>query len=136
MWIHIYPPLVFTTIRHFYPGAEIRFPALKQLHQMQPLQALAFSCAIYLLWQGQVPSFPQAHFAHVSFIALYWKFVYVDRKEKVESGKRTISLTWLLADQRGGIGKALASVAPERRVLCFMLIQFCVSSSSSSQSFD
>jgi len=107
LWIHIYPPLVFTTIRHFYPGAEIRFPALRQLHHMQPLRALAFTCAIYLLWQ-----------------ALYWKFVYVDRKEKVESGKRTTSLSWLLADQRGAIGRALASVAPERRVPYFMFSQF------------
>jgi len=107
LWIHIYPPLVFTTIRHFYPDAETRFPALKQLHHLQPLRALAFSCAIYLLWQ-----------------ALYWKFVYVDRKEKVESGKRPTSLSYLLADQRGGIGKALASVPPERRVLYFMLSQF------------
>ena len=62
MWIHIYPPLVFTTIRHFYPDAETRFPALKQLPHMQPLQALAFSCALYLLWQGQFTSFPQGHF--------------------------------------------------------------------------
>ena len=103
---------------------------------MQPLRALAFSCAIYLLWQGQFSSFPQAHFAYVSFIALYWKFVYVDRKHKVESGERLTSLSFLLADQRGGIGKALASVAPERRVPCFMLAQFCASCSSSSLSFD
>ena len=94
---------------------------------MQPLRALAFSCAIYLLWQGQFSLSPQAHFAYGSFKALYWKFVYVDRKEKVESGERTTSLSFLLADQRGAIGKALASVPPERRVLYFMLSQFCVS---------
>jgi hypothetical protein len=94
---------------------------------MQPLRALAFSCAIYLLWQGQLSSSPRSYLAYRSFIALYWKFVYVDRKEKVESGKRTTSLSFLLADQRGAIGKVLASFAPQRRVPYFMLSQFCAS---------
>ena len=103
---------------------------------MQPIRALAFTCGIYLLWQGQFSSCSQAHFAYMSFIALYWKFVYVDRREKVESGERKTSLSWLLADQRGGIGRALASVAPERRLPYFMLCQFGVSPSTSSLSFD
>jgi hypothetical protein len=66
-----------------------------------------------------VPTRPT--FAYGPFIALYWKFVYVDRKEKVESGERTTSLSFLLADQRGAIGKALASLlqSAEFRTSCF-----------------
>lgn len=48
----MYPPIVFTTIRHFYPEAATRFPALQDLPHMHPLRALLFSSLIYLSWQG------------------------------------------------------------------------------------
>jgi len=106
LFIHIYPPFTFTVIRHFYPGSEERFPALKQLPHLHPWQALLLSSAIYLVWQ-----------------LLYWKLVYVDRRKKVESGQRTTSLHWMLK-KPGLIGDILSKVKPENRELYFMLGQF------------
>lgn len=110
--IHIYAPFTFTTIRHYYPNSEQRFPALTELPHLNPIRALLFSSAIYMIWQG-----------------LYWKFVYVDRREKIESGQRTTSLSYLLADKRGAIGRALSSIPAEYRVATFMFGQFCTFSS-------
>ncbi|EMD40466.1 hypothetical protein CERSUDRAFT_111065 [Gelatoporia subvermispora B] len=110
LFIHIYPPLVFTVIRHFYPNAEQRFPALAELPHLNPVTALLLSSIIYLIWQ-----------------LLYWKFVFVDRRTKIESGQRTTSLTYLLHDKRGVIGRALSAVAPQRRELAFMAGQFAYS---------
>ncbi|KAI0037042.1 hypothetical protein K488DRAFT_39765 [Vararia minispora EC-137] len=107
LFIHIYPPLVFTVIRHFYPGAEERFPALKELPHLDAVKALVLSSVIYLVWQ-----------------LLYWKLILTDRRKKIESGQRATSLTYLLNHQRGAIGKMLAKVKPERRELYFMLGQF------------
>ena len=61
LFVHIYPPFTFTVIRcaprlffvtfliwvrHFYIGAEDRFPALKELPHLQPWRALLLSSAI------------------------------------------------------------------------------------------
>ncbi|KAG8218337.1 hypothetical protein J3R82DRAFT_3952 [Butyriboletus roseoflavus] len=110
LFIHIYAPFTFTVIRHFYPGAEQRFPALAALPYLNPGRALFISGAIYLIWQ-----------------LLYWKFVYVDRRTKIESGQRTTSLTYLLNDKRGAIGRALDKTHPERRAAFFMAGQFVYS---------
>ncbi|KZV75656.1 hypothetical protein PENSPDRAFT_571118 [Peniophora sp. CONT] len=107
MFIHFYPPLVFTVIRHFYPGAEQRFPALNDLPTMHATKALAISSVLYFVWQ-----------------ALYWKLILIDRRKKIESGQRTTSLTFLLNHQRGAIGKILAKVKPERREMYFMFAQY------------
>lgn len=68
---------------------------------------MLLSGIIYLIWQG-----------------LYWKFVLVDRRTKIESGQRTTSLTFLLNDRRGVIGRALARVPRQYRELAFMAGQF------------
>jgi len=109
LFIHIYPSFTFTVIRHFYPGAGERFPALKQLPHLQPWRALLLSSAIYLVWQF-----------------LYWKLVYVDRRKKIESGQRTTSLSWML-NKPGLIGNFLSKYRPENRALIFMLGQFAYS---------
>ncbi|KAL0949827.1 hypothetical protein HGRIS_009863 [Hohenbuehelia grisea] len=103
LFVHIYAPFTFTVMRHFYPNAEARFPALKQLQHLQPLRALLLSGAIYLVWQ-----------------MLYWKFVLVDRRAKIESGQRTTSFSFLLNDKRGVIGRSLSSVPAAYRELAFM----------------
>ncbi|KAF8644645.1 hypothetical protein AX16_008357 [Volvariella volvacea WC 439] len=103
LFVHIYAPLTFTVIRHFYPNAEERFPALKELPHLNPLRALLLSGGIYVSWQ-----------------LLYWKFVLVDRREKIESGQRTTSFSWLLNDKRGVIGRFLSSIPPQYRELAFM----------------
>ncbi|KAH9034933.1 hypothetical protein EDB84DRAFT_1269713 [Lactarius hengduanensis] len=108
LFIHVYPPFTFTVIRHFYPGAEERFPALKE-PPIDPWQALLLSSVIYLVWQ-----------------LLYWKFVYVDRRKKVESGQRATSLYYMI-NKPGLIGGILNKVRPESRTLYFMLGQFVYS---------
>ncbi|TFK74459.1 hypothetical protein BDN72DRAFT_789284 [Pluteus cervinus] len=103
LFIHIYPPLTFTVIRHFYPNAEARFPALAQLPHLQPIRSLLLSGVIYVTWQF-----------------LYWKFLMVDRREKIESGQRITSFSWLLNDKRGAIGRVLSKIRPEYREFAFM----------------
>jgi len=108
--VHIYAPLSFTVIRHFYPNAEQRFPALVELPHLQPLRALLLSSAIYAIWQ-----------------LLYWKFVLIDRRTKIASGQRTTSFSWLLNDKRSFIGRTMSSVPEQFRVAAFMLGQLLYS---------
>jgi hypothetical protein len=54
---------------------------------------------------------------------LYWKFVLVDRRKKIESGQRTTSFSFLLNEKRGMIGKLLGATPPRRRELYFMIGQ-------------
>ncbi|EIW82477.1 hypothetical protein CONPUDRAFT_136970 [Coniophora puteana RWD-64-598 SS2] len=103
LFIHIYAPFTFTVIRHFYPGAEERFPAIAQLPHLNPFKAMFLSGAIYVIWQ-----------------LLYWKFVLVDRRTKIESGQRTTSFSFLLNDKRGAIGRMLSKIPPQYRILSFM----------------
>ncbi|KAI0092436.1 hypothetical protein BDY19DRAFT_983147 [Irpex rosettiformis] len=110
LFIHVYPPIVFTVIRHYYPNAETRFPALKEVSHLNPLRALLLSGIIYLIWQ-----------------LLYWKFVLINRRKKIESGQRTTSFSFLLNDKRGVIGRALSSVPPAYREASFMAGQLVYS---------
>ncbi|KAH7888065.1 hypothetical protein F5I97DRAFT_1805925 [Phlebopus sp. FC_14] len=103
LFIHIYAPFTFTVIRHFYPNAEQRFPALAALPHLDPGRALLISGAIYVIWQ-----------------LLYWKFVLVDRRTKIASGQRTTSFSFLLNDKRGAIGRTLSKIPPEKREAYFM----------------
>ena len=98
-------------LRHFLPDAAAQFPALMEVPHLEPLRALVFSSVIYCIWQG-----------------LYWQFVYVGRKAKVESGQRVTSLSYLLADRRGAIGRALSKIPEGQRVSVFMIGQFGESS--------
>ncbi|KAF5333740.1 hypothetical protein D9611_002353 [Ephemerocybe angulata] len=100
LFVHIYAPFTFTVIRHFYPDAESRFPALQQVKYLNPVNALLFSSGIYVIWQ-----------------LLYWK---ANRKQKIESGQRTTSFSFLLNDKRGAIGRALSSVPEKWRLESFM----------------
>ncbi|KAF9468803.1 hypothetical protein BDZ94DRAFT_1244626 [Collybia nuda] len=103
LYVHIYAPFTFTVIRHFYPNAEQRFPALIELPHLQPIRALFLSGGIYMIWQF-----------------LYWKFLLVDRRAKIQSGQRTTSFSFLLNDKRGVIGRSLSSVPPSYREAAFM----------------
>ncbi|KAF7313510.1 hypothetical protein HMN09_00506900 [Mycena chlorophos] len=110
LFIHLYPPFTFTVIRHFYPGAEHRFPALKELPHFNPLRALLLSGLVYLSWQ-----------------LLYWKFVLIDRRTKIESGQRMTSFSFLLNDKRGAIGRSLSAISPRYRLAVFMFGQWVYS---------
>jgi hypothetical protein len=103
LFVHIYAPFTFTVIRHFYPGAHERFPALQELPFLNPYKALLLSSAIYFVWQG-----------------LYWKLVLIDRRAKIVSGQRTTSFSFLLNEKRGVIGRTLSSVSPKYREAFFM----------------
>ncbi|KAJ3568410.1 hypothetical protein NP233_g5731 [Leucocoprinus birnbaumii] len=103
LFIHIYPPFTFTVIRHFYPGASERFPALQEIPYLDPVRALLLSGGIYCSWQ-----------------LLYWKFVLVDRRAKINSGQRTTSFSWLLNDKRGFIGKKLGAIPAQYREIFFI----------------
>ncbi|KAG8730260.1 hypothetical protein FRC11_007153 [Ceratobasidium sp. 423] len=110
LFIHIYPPLVFTVIRHFYPNVKGRFPAAAKVQYLEPIQSLFLSVIIYLIWQ-----------------TLYWKFVLVDKRKKIESGQRTTSFSFLLNEKRGFVGKILGATPPRHRELYFMLGQLLYS---------
>ncbi|KAG7096620.1 hypothetical protein E1B28_004037 [Marasmius oreades] len=103
LFIHLYPPFTFTVIRHFYPNAEERFPALRELPHMQPVRAIMLSGGIYLIWQ-----------------LLYYKFVMVDRWAKIKSGQRTTSFSFLINEKRGVIGRAFAGIPIEYRIPTFI----------------
>jgi hypothetical protein len=103
LFVHIYAPFTFTVIRHFYPNAESRFPALAELPHLAPMKALFLSGLIYMIWQ-----------------MLYWKFVLVDRRAKIQSGQRTTSFSFLLNDKRSVIGRSLSSVPEQFREAAFM----------------
>ncbi|KAH8106295.1 hypothetical protein BXZ70DRAFT_919035 [Cristinia sonorae] len=110
LFIHIYAPLTFTVIRHYYPNPQERFPALVELPHLNPLRSLLLSSIIYSIWQ-----------------LLYWKVVMIDRRKKVESGQRITSFSWLLNDKRGVIGRALSNISPQNREWSFMLGQLVYS---------
>ncbi|KIK65344.1 hypothetical protein GYMLUDRAFT_159797 [Collybiopsis luxurians FD-317 M1] len=110
LFIHIYAPFSFTVIRHYYPNADERFPAVREVPHLNTLYSLVLSGGIYLIWQ-----------------LLYWKFVLVDRREKIESGQRTTSMSWMLNNKRGVIGQALCRIPANTRIPAFMFGQLIYS---------
>ena len=51
---------------------------------------------------------------------LYWKFVLVDRRTKIESGQRTTSFLFLLNSKGSAIGSFLSRFPPQYREAVFM----------------
>ncbi|KAK4051089.1 hypothetical protein OIO90_004829 [Microbotryomycetes sp. JL221] len=101
--IHIFPPFVFTTIRHFYPSAEQRYPALVYFKQgLRPWRSIAISMVIYSCWQ-----------------LAYYQFVIVARRDKIKQGRAT-SFTFLINDKKRLIGKIAAKVPEGRREFTFI----------------
>ncbi|WWD09853.1 hypothetical protein V865_007981 [Kwoniella europaea PYCC6329] len=110
IFIHIYPPIVLSVIRHNYPNAEERYPGLKDVDNYKWYTMILLSGVPYILWQ-----------------ATYYKFISLDRKSKIESGQRQNSFQYLLNDKRGPIGKALRGIRPEHRELWFIFCQLIYS---------
>jgi hypothetical protein len=48
------------------------------------------------------------------------QFLLVDRREKIESGKRTTSFSFLLNDKHSSIGKMLSAIPVQYREASFM----------------
>ncbi|KAE9403989.1 hypothetical protein BT96DRAFT_917159 [Gymnopus androsaceus JB14] len=74
-----------------------RFPALRELPHLNPLHALLLSGGIF------------------------------DRRQKIESGQRNSSITWLLNSKSSLIGKALSRIPPDARIPSFMFGQLIYS---------
>ncbi|GAA94280.1 hypothetical protein E5Q_00929 [Mixia osmundae IAM 14324] len=106
LYIHIFPPFLLTSLRHFDPTAHQRYSALAEMPALQPSRSLVLSSAIYLVWQ-----------------VAYYVLIVVARKEKIKQGRVT-SFTYLQADTKGAIGKIIAKVPPPRREVTFMFCQF------------
>lgn len=106
LFIHIYAPFAFTVIRHFYPGAEQRFPGMAEVTHLEPMKSLLLSSGIYVIWQF-----------------LYWKFLWIGRQAKIQSGQRTTSFSFLLNNKGSFIGKVLSMFPEGYRVEGFMFGQ-------------
>ncbi|KAF7727913.1 hypothetical protein EC973_006912 [Apophysomyces ossiformis] len=117
VFIHIFPPLVTYTIR-WMPELQqsfdathrnARFPALAEIPAMSFRDGVVFSTIAYLIWQ-----------------VLYFVFIIVKRREKVESGLRLTSYSWLLNDSQGRKGfiqHASYAFGPKYKIYMFMLLQ-------------
>ncbi|WVQ78433.1 hypothetical protein IAT38_000519 [Cryptococcus sp. DSM 104549] len=110
IFIHIYPPIVLTVIRHVYPNAEARYPGLEHVGDYKWYSKILIAALPYILWQGA-----------------YYKFISLDRRSKIESGQRQNSFHYMLNDKRGPIGKALQGIRPEHRELWFIFGQLIYS---------
>ncbi|KAL0074588.1 hypothetical protein J3Q64DRAFT_1649090 [Phycomyces blakesleeanus] len=123
--IHMFPPLITYVIRWmptilcsdgdadcltaFETQRDTRFPALAQLPHISFAQAMIYSNAAYIVWQ-----------------TLYFLFIMVGRREKVESGLRLTSYSWLLNDtngKKGFIQKAAFMFGEKYKLYMFMLLQ-------------
>ncbi|GAA6034046.1 hypothetical protein JCM8097_000665 [Rhodosporidiobolus ruineniae] len=102
--IHIFPPFVFTVIRHFYPRdlAIARYPALAKLPHFQPWRTIAICMAVYTLWQ-----------------LLYFHFVIQLRAAKIKEGRAT-SFTYMVKDKKRLVGKIASKVPAQWRETAFM----------------
>ncbi|GJN90496.1 hypothetical protein Rhopal_003507-T1 [Rhodotorula paludigena] len=102
--IHIFPPFVFTVIRHFYPEdlAFKRYPALAKLPHLRPWRSMAICMVTYTIWQ-----------------LLYFHFVIQLRAEKIKEGRAT-SFTFMINDKKRLIGKIAARVPPAWREPAFI----------------
>ncbi|ODN83435.1 hypothetical protein, variant [Cryptococcus amylolentus CBS 6039] len=110
IFIHIYPPIVLTVIKHMYPGREERFPGLQGVDDWSWYGMILVAGGPYIIWQ-----------------ATYYKFISIDRKTKIESGQRETSFHYMLNDKRGPIGKALKGVPAAHRELWFIFGQLIYS---------
>ncbi|KAI8367976.1 hypothetical protein EDC96DRAFT_552891 [Choanephora cucurbitarum] len=124
VFIHIFPPLVMYCVR-WMPELQHdtychnhdvltsdrnkRYPALDQMGVPSLHEVLLYSTVAYFIWQS-----------------LYYLFIMVRRKDKVESGLRLTSYSWLLDDshgRKGFIQKAAFIFGPKYKLEMFMLLQ-------------
>lgn len=107
LFIHIYPPFVFTVLRHFYPNVEAKYPALAELPSLNLWRSMLFTSLIYLAWQTG-----------------YYYGIIVARKAEIEKKGKITSFTYMLHNKRSLIGKTLAKIPPKHRELSFMVGQY------------
>ncbi|PWZ02003.1 hypothetical protein BCV70DRAFT_198286 [Testicularia cyperi] len=108
LFIHLYPPFVFTTMVHFVPRevAEQRFPALQNLKTLNGYTSFWFNVTIYLIWQ-----------------LVYYELIVIRKRQKIETGQRINSYS-TMAKGKGAVANLLGKAPPKRREPAFMLLQF------------
>ncbi|KAJ9475684.1 Glycerophosphocholine acyltransferase 1 [Pseudozyma hubeiensis] len=108
LFIHLYPPFVFTTMVHFMPHdqAVTRFPALKNLTTLNGYTSFWFNVTIYLIWQ-----------------LVYYELIVIRKKTKIEAGERINSYS-TMSKGKGPVANLLGKAPPKRREPAFMLLQF------------
>lgn len=106
-FIHLYPPFVFMTIRHFTPPeiAEARYPAMRNLPNINGWKAFLFNLVFYTVWQWA-----------------YYIFIGVRKGKKIASGERINSYS-TLSQGKGAIANLLAKAPKALREPAFMLLQ-------------
>ncbi|KAM3582979.1 hypothetical protein VKS41_004735 [Umbelopsis sp. WA50703] len=122
VFIHMFPALVSYVIRWMPELSSTmsvpimtdyrdkRFPALANHEPMTFKESMWISTVVYVIWQ-----------------TLYFVFIMVQRREKVEKGLRLTSYSWLLDDRKGRKGliqKAAFSLGAPYKLHMFMLLQF------------
>ncbi|KAI8890648.1 hypothetical protein K501DRAFT_281637 [Backusella circina FSU 941] len=123
VFIHIYPPLVMYCLRWMpelqkdvYCDNEAfvtyyrneRYPALNDV-ELSFKDSMLYSTAAYIVWQ-----------------TLYYAFIIVGKRDKVESGLRITSYSWILNDtngQKGFIQNAAFMFGAKWKLEMFMLLQ-------------
>lgn len=121
VFIHIFPALISYTIRWMPELSSTmsvpimtayrnkRFPALVDDSNMTLKESMMVSTAVYIVWQ-----------------TLYFVFIMVQRREKVEKGLRLTSYSWLLDDRNGKksfIQRASFALGARYKLQMFMLLQ-------------
>ncbi|CAF0853665.1 unnamed protein product [Adineta steineri] len=116
MFIHMYPPLTLFTLRWILPiDLQVKhYPAIIKIGSTLPLgTAVFYTVVFYLLWQ-----------------VLYYAFIVYGRRDKVASGSRVTSYTWLLNDKKGflahlmdkfGFGGEDNGINPAKLIFYFFL---------------
>lgn len=106
-FIHLYPPFVFMTIRHFTPKqyTDSRFPATRNLNELNSWTAFLFNLVFYACWQWA-----------------YYVFIGIRKSKKIASGERINSYS-TLSKGKGAIANLLAKVPEGAREPAFMLLQ-------------
>lgn len=104
LFIHLYPPFVFTTMVHFMPRAEAntRFPALANLKTLNGYTSFWFNVTIYLVWQ-----------------LVYYELIVIRKKNKIETGERINSYS-TMSKGKGAVANLLGKAPPKRREPAFM----------------
>lgn len=107
LFIHLYPPIVFTAIRHFMDKKEreAQYPALQALPSINAWTAFTFNVTFYLFWQ-------------LGYFILITK----RKADKIASGERINSYS-TMAGGKGPVAKLLKKVSVNRREFAFMLLQ-------------
>ncbi|KAG0767296.1 hypothetical protein G6F57_005227 [Rhizopus arrhizus] len=124
VFIHISPPLVMyclkwmpELVKDLYCDnqsivtqyRDTRYPAFKEVSSIDMTQVMIYSTAAYALWQ-----------------TLYYLFIMVGRRDKVESGIRLTSYSWLLNDphgKKGFIQRSAFLFGEKYKLEMFMLLQ-------------